>query len=393
MLLSKRLADLLWLPVNELLTGELRRGELGWLLAPQRHFALLSARRAGTLVNRVRLFAFLLAVLTPLWSVVDLLTFPFPLWAKLLLMRLMAAAAFGNLVLHHRAEGRIGNAYAALAQLVGTAVLFYVCSHTLLSYYPLQGVAATLAEGYTFLPFILMAGLSLFPLSLLEGACFVLPVLVGQFAAAWASQNALDWSILIGAFWLLLLISMVAMLASVSQLAFMVALVRNTIRDKLTGAFSRTSAQEVLEMHFTGALRNDTPLALAFLDVDHFKLVNDRFGHDAGDRTLQAMARSLGHSLRHGDMLARWGGEEFLLIMPNTDKAQALAALQRMRASGIGARPDGTPLTASIGLAERSADQVGDWESLVQLADQRMYSAKQGGRDAIVSTSAEPASV
>ena len=91
MLLSKRLADLLWLPVNELLTGELRRGELGWLLAPQRHFALLSARRAGTLVNRVRLFAFLLAVLTPLWSVVDLLTFPFPLWGKLLLMRLMAA--------------------------------------------------------------------------------------------------------------------------------------------------------------------------------------------------------------------------------------------------------------------------------------------------------------
>jgi len=89
-------------------------------------------------------------------------------------------------------------------------------------------------------------------------------------------------------------------------------------------------------------------------------------------------------NLRRGDMLVRWGGEEFLLIMPNTDLIQAEAALFRMRNIGFGMRPDNTPLTASIGIAERSADQLTDWKGLVGLADQRMYLAKQGGRNRVM---------
>jgi len=89
--------------------------------------------------------------------------------------------------------------------------------------------------------------------------------------------------------------------------------------------------------------------------------------------------------MRRGDALVRWGGEEFLLLMPNTDIVHARQAMERLCASGLGLRPDGKPLTASIGLAETLADHCIQGEQLVEIADQRMYHAKQQGRNRIVS--------
>ena len=85
--------------------------------------------------------------------------------------------------------------------------------------------------------------------------------------------------------------------------------------------------------------------------------------------------------LRRGDILIRWGGEEFLTVMPNTDPSGAMIAVGRMRSAGLGMRPDGKPLTASIGVAERVIDGIESWTALVEKADQRMYSAKQNGKD------------
>jgi diguanylate cyclase (GGDEF)-like protein len=90
--------------------------------------------------------------------------------------------------------------------------------------------------------------------------------------------------------------------------------------------------------------------------------------------------------MRGSDTLLRWGGEEFLLVMPNTDMGQARRALQRLTESGLGLRPDGTRLTASIGVAERCLDKVVSPTALLELADHRMYRAKTGGRDQICST-------
>ena len=101
---------------------------------------------------------------------------------------------------------------------------------------------------------------------------------------------------------------------------------------------------------------------------------------------LQAFTQNLQARMRGSDTLLRWGGEEFLLVMPNTDMAQARRALHRLVEAGLGVRPDGTRLTASIGLAERCADQVKSPASLLEMADHRMYRAKTGGRDRICST-------
>jgi diguanylate cyclase (GGDEF)-like protein len=194
----------------------------------------------------------------------------------------------------------------------------------------------------------------------------------------------LDRSSFAGAFWLLLVITSISALAGMSQLAFMLALFRQAVRDPLTGAFSRNSGEEVIDLQFSITRRGSKPMAVAFIDLDHFKSINDRFGHEAGDRALIHFANTVCRNMRRGDVLARWGGEEFLLIMPNTDMREAESALMRLRRVGFGLRPDNTPLTASIGIAERMSIFATEWKILVDKADERMYRAKVGGRNRIV---------
>lgn len=379
-----RISEVIWQRLIGLMPGELQESEMGWLVSPRGHISLVTRRRATVIVNRVRLFAFLFALLTPLWSLVDFVVFPFPLWFNLALMRFAASAAFASLLLYYRPTGDLFNAYRAMALLFLIPTVFYVASHTLLTNYSLSGLSAAIGAGYAFLPFVLLAGLSIFPLTLVESLMISSPILVAQGVSGYLRWAAMDWPSFAGAFWLLLLITGVSMLAGTSQLAFMLALVRQAIRDPLTSVFSRRSGEEVMELQFTNATRHNASIAVAFLDVDHFKSINDVYGHEAGDKTLRDMTHAIGANLRRGDTLVRWGGEEFVLIMPNTDLARAEAALARLRKVGFGTRPDGHPITASIGVAERVADRADDWKSLVEMADQRMYRAKQAGRDSIV---------
>ncbi len=251
----------------------------------------------------------------------------------------------------------------------------------MLGSYQLAQFSAVVGAGYAFLPFVLMAGLTIFPLTLIENLVLSVLLLLAQALAGYLSWATLNWPSFAGAFWLLILIAGVASLASMSQLAFMFALVRQAIRDPLTGVFSRGSGEEILRLQWDSAQRKNGALALAFIDLDHFKSINDNHGHEAGDQVLREAARRLVVKLRGSDSLLRWGGEEFLLIMPDTDMQQAHSALERIVGEGLGTRPDGTALTASIGLAERTCDQVGDYRDLLELADKRMYYAKTSGRN------------
>lgn len=385
-----------WARLAGLMPGEIHESELMWLISPHSHFPLLARRRAAMIVNRVRLFAFLFAVLTPLWSLVDYVVFPFALWFSLAAMRLLVSGAFALLVVYARPTGNLGTAYRAMLVLFAIPTLFYVASHEVLASFQLAGMSAAIGSGYAFLPFVLLAGLAIFPLTLLENVLVASPMLLAQAMPSLVHWNTVDWAPFAGAVWLLALITAVSTLAGLSQLTFMVAIVQQAIRDPITGAYSRRCGQESLELQFSLAERANAPLAAAFIDLDDFKSINDRYGHEAGDRVLADMATAVMAGMRRGDILCRWGGEEFIVIMPNTDLAQAARAIARICGDGLGLRPDGfTPLTASIGIAERRADQAADWKALVDAADQRMYQAKALGRNRVVIQEewAEPALV
>ena len=177
--LSQRLASLL--------PDELKTRELWQLLSPRQHTLLLSQRRATMIVNRVRLFAMLFAVLTPLWGIIDIMVFSSDLWIKLAILRLLTSVAFAALLLLYRPTGSLLDAYRAMAILFIIPTLFYIASHSLLSGHQLNNLSAAVATGYAFLPFVLMAGLAIFPLSLAENALLVGILLVAQGLAGYLS--------------------------------------------------------------------------------------------------------------------------------------------------------------------------------------------------------------
>jgi hypothetical protein len=142
--------DLLLSRLASLLPSELKSDEFMKLVIPHRHSMLLSQRRATLIVNRVRMFAFLFAVLTPVWGIIDVMVFSYPLWLGLATFRLLACAAFVCLLLFYRPSGNLFDAYRAVVLLFAIPTLFYIASHTLLGGYQLTQLSAVVATGYAF---------------------------------------------------------------------------------------------------------------------------------------------------------------------------------------------------------------------------------------------------
>lgn len=146
--------------------------------------------------------------------------------------------------------------------------------------------------------------------------------------------------------------------------------------DPLTGLANRRFILTQLSGLISAARRHDRPLAVAILDVDHFKLVNDRYGHAEGDRVLAAVAESLRTNLRAEDQLGRLGGEEFLALLPDTSADAAPAAADKLRRSVLDAG-----VTVSVGWAVWDGERG---EELLRRADEALYAAKSRGRDCVV---------
>jgi diguanylate cyclase (GGDEF)-like protein len=166
-------------------------------------------------------------------------------------------------------------------------------------------------------------------------------------------------------------------LARISELA---------TRDALTGLFNRRHLQGLMEAQRERSLRAGHPWSVALIDVDHFKRVNDQYGHAAGDDVLRAIAETGAAMVRKGDVLARWGGEEFVLMMHDIEQGGALVAAQRLRAR-LANRPVRThgvdvPVTVSMGVAtHRVGEPV---EQTLSRADAALYRAKSEGRNRVV---------
>jgi diguanylate cyclase (GGDEF)-like protein len=158
------------------------------------------------------------------------------------------------------------------------------------------------------------------------------------------------------------------------------------LTDLLTGLPNRRSAMDQLEQAWAAATRSGSPLALMVIDIDHFKHINDTFGHASGDIVLREAAHSLRASARREDSVCRIGGEEFLVICPHTDLPAAMLSAERLRAQleahqiPIGESQQG--ITSSIGVSVRGAGTA-DIDALVSAADQALYRAKKSGRNRV----------
>jgi diguanylate cyclase (GGDEF)-like protein len=161
----------------------------------------------------------------------------------------------------------------------------------------------------------------------------------------------------------------------------------SALRDGLTKAYNKRYFSERLETEFTYANRHDTPLTLIFLDIDHFKKINDLHGHQGGDFVLTELASLITSSLRTEDVFARYGGEEFAIISRGTDIVEAQGLAERLRRA-VESHPflyDGKVIqvTISVGVARAPNAAVRTPSELVAIADETMYEAKRSGRNRV----------
>ena len=162
---------------------------------------------------------------------------------------------------------------------------------------------------------------------------------------------------------------------------------RLLITDQLTGVSNRARFYELAEAEFARWKRFRQPLSALMIDIDHFKRINDTYGHAAGDEVLRQVAVSLQTGLRSIDVIGRVGGEEFAILLPSIDLEGAEMVAERLRRTVAGLSPvsDGTaiPVTISLGVAQIDGDARA-FDALLKAADAALYSAKQGGRNKVV---------
>ena len=175
--------------------------------------------------------------------------------------------------------------------------------------------------------------------------------------------------------------------AEEANLANTRALSEAASRDDLTGLFNRRHMQELLTQQRLACQRSGDRFALALIDLDHFKLINDTHGHATGDNVLRAFAEQVGAAMRGTDTLGRWGGEEFVVLFASSTATEATQGVERLRqavGAAVVATPSGQALTftVSVGLTEHVSPESVD--ALVERADRAMYQAKSLGRNRVV---------
>ncbi len=160
---------------------------------------------------------------------------------------------------------------------------------------------------------------------------------------------------------------------------------RLSLTDDLTGLPNRRGVMSFLEFEISKSKRYEEPLSVALLDLDDFKAINDTYGHLVGDTVLREFAALMRSKLRASDIVGRWGGEEFLVIMPNTDLRTAVGVIERLRKEVSERYFDLVGrLSVSAGVAELREED--DTASIIRRADENLYRAKREGKDRVISS-------
>jgi diguanylate cyclase (GGDEF)-like protein len=338
--------------------------------------------RAAQMQGRLQVLAAIYAIFGALWLFIDQRTLSEEMFLSIGFVRILMVAAFIVLAFSRTQRRSLWAVRIRLflMNLIPT-VFFVVCERLLENE---SSEIARLVYGYY--PFVIVVQLAVFPLTIVEGALLALAPFVGMTYLAIVNGTVTDVTTM-GEMILAMLLAALAIWAAVSQLRMLMYLYRQATRDPLTGLNNRRLLMDRLAEEEQRAKRTGQPLCLMMMDLDKFKRVNDTYGHHAGDKVLQRFAKIARAAIRATDVIGRYGGEEFVVVLPNTSAEKGLEVAERLRKQveeDVILLGDGQEISAtvSIGFAEMTASE--DSAVMIERADVAMYSAKETGRNRIV---------
>jgi diguanylate cyclase (GGDEF)-like protein len=266
--------------------------------------------------------------------------------------------------------------------LINLPLTFFASAH-FLAMVPPENVYHLPLQLYSLLPYIAVGMLGLFPLTILEGA--TLALLVSMLTVTgWSYYSELAALEMLPTLWLLILILGIVIFASTIQLQYMVTIVIRVDHDPVTGAQTRKSGMQSLARLLQHATLHNEYLSIALVDLDNVQSIISEFDYATYDHVVLEAADILYDDMRNNDMLVHWGEKVFMLILPGTDCEGAKIIAQRIVQQGLGTLPDGRPVTASIGVCERSVDNVDDISAMLALVESRRDGAKRQGKDRFI---------
>ncbi len=352
------------------------------LFTGHHHSQDFNGSRAGYITVRVRLLALLFAILAPLWIPIDHLFMTEEQFLPFRYLRIGFSICFFILAMIDTAGHSLLYARLRLFVFLLIPSIFYVLSRKILGGgLPEEGILA----GYSFLPFLMIVFMAIFPLTLLEGlvyAAFVIAVFLGTeylFGTLWHIQ-------VLGDVWLLALLAGITLWAQLAQLHMLLRLYREAAYDALTGLVNRRVLTKWLDVQIRHAKENNNPLSVLLFDLDLFKRINDTYGHLTGDAVLQRFSRLLSSKIFEPNLIGRYGGEEFLAILPGKDEDHAIEMAERIRQACRHIRvesSDGEEVRFSVSIGVTQLNDNDDSQSLIKRVDQGLYLAKESGRDLV----------
>ena len=360
----------------------LRYGSFADLFTARNHSPDFNGARAERIALRIEVLSLVAGLLTLAWIPLDLLFLAEPGRTGIVSLRIGAGLAFLLLAGWRHRRHDLFRARLRLALFILIPAVFYVGARLVLA---ADDSDTGIVVGYYFLPYLMVTILAIFPLTLVEGIAGVAAV-GATLALAEVEAGAITELTTLAEFWLLGLLAAIVVWVQQSQLYMLLRLYREATRDALTGLFNRRALLAEMERARLDCRRNQRPLSVLLFDLDLFKRINDTHGHLTGDAVLADFGRVLRGVCERGCLLSRYGGEEFLVVLPGHDTAMARSLAETIRAETRGREvmaEDGTPVsyTVSVGVAQGGEEEaVG---ALLSRVDQALYQAKEGGRDLV----------
>lgn len=352
------------------------------LWSSKKHANTFNNTRSTYLRSRITILCYVWAALTVAWSPADFMFLNDKVAAaNLALLRLVLAFALIAIGFFTQKFNNLNSAKWSLFLVVASTNCFFFASSALLGF---PSGTGTFAFSYALLPIIHIVMLTIFPLTMRESIALmsitlVVHVWVDSLSGILTSPENMS------SYWLQTVIAFMVLWSQLSQLHMILRLYRQATLDPLTGIYNRRMLLQLAHRALTLTESKGKGFSVLLLDLDKFKRINDKWGHYAGDVVLKAFTREIQKHLRKSDIFGRFGGEEFIVFLPNCEKSHAADIAQRLidlvRALEVEVDECIKPLkvTTSVGI---SSYIPGDsLSSLIERADNALYKAKSEGRD------------